>query len=348
MTTKSIFVSAGEAARRLGISTKALRLYEDRALLTPGRTGRGWRSYGQSDLERAADIVRLRKLGLGLAVIKDILDADPSGRRSLLATHRLRIEQEQRRLEATLRAIDTPRTDQSHSLAASPVFEPESAMISFDLPWPWGGERFALAPRRGLSFITGPLGSGKTRLAMALAKAMPDGRFLGLARLSEIESKRSQHVGDIEHPALSQEICRQIAADSATLSRPLALLINAIYAGRGPLVIDMVEQDLDHATQTSLIAKLRRDPPATHPLFLMTRSSAILDLSRVESDETIIYCPANHSPPMIVTAEPSCPGYEAVATCLASPHVRARTSGIIAGWAPEMRQPNSDSRETFC
>jgi len=343
-----MFVSAGEAARRLGISTKALRLYEDRALLTPGRTGRGWRSYGPSDLERAADIVRLRKLGLGLAVIKDILDADPSGRRSLLATHRLRIEQEQRRLEATLRAIDAPRTDQSRSLAGSPVFKPEPAVISFDLPWPWGGERFALAPHRGLSFITGPLGSGKTRLAMALAKAMPDGRFLGLDRLSDFEVNQVWRAPDAEHPAFCHEICRQIATDGATISRPLELLIDAIYTGRGPLVIDMVEQNLDHTTQETLIAKLRRDPPETHPLFLMTRSSAILDLSRVESGETIIYCPANHSPPMIVTAEPSCPGYEAVATCVASPHVRARTSGIIATWAPDMRQSNSDSRETFC
>ena len=101
------------------------------------------------------------------------------------------------------------------------------------------------------------------------------------------------------------------------------------------------------AKKEALIALLRRDPPA-HSLFLMTRSSAILDLSIAESGETIIYCPANHSPPMVVRPEPACPGYEAVATCLASPDVRARSAGVIATFAGPVAAPANDSRETFC
>jgi len=62
----------------------------------------------------------------------------------------------------------------------------------------------------------------------------------------------------------------------------------------------------------------------------MTRSSAILDLGAVGSEETIILCPANHSPPIRVAPYPGAPGYEAVMTCLASPEVRARTAGMIA------------------
>ena len=41
-------------------------------------------------------------------------------------------------------------------------------------------------------------------------------------------------------------------------------------------------------------------------------------------------CPANHSPPTLVAPYPGAIGYEAVATCLATPEVRARTEGIIA------------------
>jgi hypothetical protein len=37
---------------------------------------------------------------------------------------------------------------------------------------------------------------------------------------------------------------------------------------------------------------------------------------------TIIPCPANHSPPTKVAAQPGAPAYEAVATCLAPPKRR--------------------------
>jgi hypothetical protein len=92
----------------------------------------------------------------------------------------------------------------------------------------------------------------------------------------------------------------------------------------------MVEQGLNEATQAALMAYLRRRGPAARPLFLMTRSNVILDLAAVGPDELIIYCPANHSPPIRVAAISGAPGYEAVATCLASPEVRARTEGMRA------------------
>jgi hypothetical protein len=78
---------------------------------------------------------------------------------------------------------------------------------------------------------------------------------------------------------------------------------------------------------------LRRRGPNARPLFIVTRSSAILDLDHVGPDETIMLCPANHSPPSLVAPYRGSFGYEAVATCLASPEVRARTEGVIAQWA---------------
>ena len=101
------------------------------------------------------------------------------------------------------------------------------------------------------------------------------------------------------------------------------------------LVVDMVEQGLDQGSQEALMAHLRRRGVAARPLFLLTRSCIILDLAAVGADETIILCPANHSPPTQVAPYPGAPGYEAVATCLASPEVRERTAGVIA-WRPEV------------
>jgi hypothetical protein len=97
----------------------------------------------------------------------------------------------------------------------------------------------------------------------------------------------------------------------------------------------MVEQGLDQASQEALMAHLRGRGPGVRPLFLLTRSCAILDLSMVGPGETILLCPANHSPPTQVAPYPGAPGYEAVATCLASPEVRERTAGVIA-WRPQV------------
>jgi DNA-binding transcriptional MerR regulator len=70
------FLSPSEAARRLGISTKALRLYEQRGLIAPGRTSAGWRAYGPAEIARATDIVELRALGLSLSEVVRILAGD--------------------------------------------------------------------------------------------------------------------------------------------------------------------------------------------------------------------------------------------------------------------------------
>jgi hypothetical protein len=105
--------------------------------------------------------------------------------------------------------------------------------------------------------------------------------------------------------------------------------------GAAIVVVDMVEQGLDQAAQEALIAHLRRRGPGARPLFLLTRSCAILDLAAVGAEEAIIFCPANHSPPVNVAPYPGASGYEAVATCLASPEVRARTEGVIA-WRPQV------------
>jgi hypothetical protein len=99
------------------------------------------------------------------------------------------------------------------------------------------------------------------------------------------------------------------------------------------LVVDMIEQGLDRATQEALAAHLRLRPADAPALFVLTRSCSILDLSMVGKNQAIILCPANHSPPSRVAPYPGAPGYEAVATCLASPEVRARTEGVIA-WRP--------------
>jgi hypothetical protein len=203
----------------------------------------------------------------------------------------------------------------------------DGAGVAFNLPWPWGGEWFEFRDIRPLNYIIGSLGSGKTRLAMRLAEALPGAAFVGLDRLENGASAASRALR--ADPALNARVEHAsvaLADAGATRSPALIALLAFLEAeGAGALVVDLIEQDLDEATQRALIARLReRTEASARPLFLMTRSAAILDLSAVGPDEAVLLCPANHSLPSRVAPYRGAPGYEAVETCLAPPAVRER------------------------
>jgi hypothetical protein len=150
---------------------------------------------------------------------------------------------------------------------------------------------------------------------MKLAETLPGARFLGLDRQTS---------------AGGSETCDRLIGEGATDSDALrALLAGIEVPGEGAIVVDLIEQGLDLATQEALAAWLKRRSAADRPLIVMTRSTAMLDLDALKG-ETIVYCPANHAPPLVIRGYPGAPGLELVASCLASPEVRARTEGTIA------------------
>jgi hypothetical protein len=301
-------------------------------------------------MARAAEVAALRTLGLSLARVAQVLEGDPAGLEPALATHQATLETEMRGLAGTIAKIRELRADlgQGRAPAAGELPSLMAAAagpgVAFDLPWPWGGERFALHDIRAITYLIGPLGSGKTRLALRLAEALPDACFLPMERADDGgAAARSALAAD---PALAARVEQALAWLSDEGAEPsaalLALLVGLEADGAQIRVVDLVEHGLSAATQEALVPYLRRVSART-PLFVMTRSTAILDLATVRPDETILYCPANHSPPFLVTPIPGAPGYEAVATCLASPEVRARTEGVIS-LRPEPRLPLASYR----
>ncbi|RQU08042.1 MerR family transcriptional regulator [Burkholderia cenocepacia] len=332
MGTDTLRLNASAAAARLGISIKALRLYERHGLVMPERTPAGYRAYGPDDLARAADIAALRKLGLGLAQVANVLDGDARRLDAALAAHETALDRGIRDLVGKLDSVRAMRAGLARGRMPTDgeltrLVDPGSAGVAFDLPWPWGGERFECRDIRPLNYIIGSLGSGKTRLALRLADALPGAVFVGLDRLDDDCAAAFDALrADPELKSRVDRTAALLAGDGATPSAALtALLVSLEAEGPRVRIVDMIEQGLDQATQRALIAHLRTCAAAgMRPLFLLTRSSAILDLAAVGLDETILLCPANHSPPARVAPYPGAPGYEAVATCLAAPAVRER------------------------
>jgi DNA-binding transcriptional MerR regulator len=343
MSAPARYLSASEAAHQLGVSAKALRLYEEHGLLAPIRTAAGWRAYGPDQMAHAAEIVGLRALGFSLAQMERVLTGNAEGPEPALTTHQARLEAQLRQLTAMVEKVRMLRGDIARGKApaagelarlAKSIAKP---IVAFDLPWPWGGERFELQEIRPITYITGPLGSGKTRFAQQLAEALPDAAFLGLERLADGgTAARRKLAADAALAARVERVMAWLGEEGASPSAALvALLVHLEADHPGAVVVDMIEHDLDEATQEAVIAHLRRRGADARPAVLLTRSCAILDLAAVGPDEAIIYCPANHSPPIRVAPHPGAPGYEAVATCLARPDVRARTKGVIA-WRPQV------------
>jgi DNA-binding transcriptional MerR regulator len=102
-----------EAARRFGVSIKALRLYEKHGLLTPlrnrtGSTGAAWRSYGPDQIARLHQILALKRLGFSLARIGALLKG-PDTLQSVLALQEQALARDWARLSRALGLVQKAR-----------------------------------------------------------------------------------------------------------------------------------------------------------------------------------------------------------------------------------------------
>lgn len=102
-------LSPAEVVRRLGVSAKALRLYEARGLLQPVRSQTGWRAYGAKEIARLHHILALKRLGLPLTRIAELLSRHAVGLEVLLAAQEEALSHEQSRVAHALGLVREAR-----------------------------------------------------------------------------------------------------------------------------------------------------------------------------------------------------------------------------------------------
>jgi DNA-binding transcriptional MerR regulator len=180
-------------------------------------------------MARVAEIAALRELGLSLAQVARVLEGDSQSLEPALAAHQAALEGRVHQLAGAVDKVRRLRADLTGGRRPAPselalLLRPASSFsvafdLAFDLPWPWGGERFELQDIRSLNYIIGPLGSGKTQLAKRIAETLPGAAFLGLDRLADGGAAAKAHLA--RDPALKSRVDQTLAwlvEDGATIS----------------------------------------------------------------------------------------------------------------------------------
>lgn len=73
-------LTIGALARRTGLSVSAIRFYEERGLVQPGRNAGGQRRFARSDIRRLSFVMIAQQLGYTIAEIGARLAELPEGR----------------------------------------------------------------------------------------------------------------------------------------------------------------------------------------------------------------------------------------------------------------------------
>lgn len=108
----------GELVRRTGVSVRALRYYEEKRLLHPGRTHSGYRVFHDADVRTVAHIRTLLAAGLGTDLIGEILSC-MTGETLLLDDCRERLGAERRRMTADIDRLSDARAMLDRLLATT-------------------------------------------------------------------------------------------------------------------------------------------------------------------------------------------------------------------------------------
>ena len=107
-------------AERLGVSAKALRVYERSGLVQPLRNDKGWRAYGPVQQARLHQILVLKRLGLSLKRIDALLAGEMQSLDAVLALQQQVLEARRLETDRALALLSAARSKLARNGALSP------------------------------------------------------------------------------------------------------------------------------------------------------------------------------------------------------------------------------------
>jgi MerR family transcriptional regulator, thiopeptide resistance regulator len=118
--------TVSQVARMAHVTVRTLHHYDEIGLLAPsGRSRNGYRQYSDQDLRRLHRILLFRELGFSLEEIRGALEDPAFDQREALRRQRAVLEEQIRRKEAVIRALDTTllALEEGHEMDATEMFQ---------------------------------------------------------------------------------------------------------------------------------------------------------------------------------------------------------------------------------
>jgi DNA-binding transcriptional MerR regulator len=211
---KEQWFGPGETARRLGVTTKALRVYEREGLVIPHRAQSGWRLYGPAQIARLHQIIVLRDLGLSLKSIKKLV-GDHSRLRDVLRLQRETLESQQ---EKTRRAIGLVEVALCEIEEGRDLSLDELAILTKEtlVQQPTDKKKF-LARFEALIAEQDPTGKASRTFDGIKKEYDGDARKAALRTLM-VEASRLKQAGDVNSEA-AKEFVRRVRSRTAGIRR---------------------------------------------------------------------------------------------------------------------------------
>jgi DNA-binding transcriptional MerR regulator len=193
-----------------GVTVKALLHYDRLGLLAPARTSAGHRLYSEDDLDRLRRILALKRVGVALTQMRDLLDADPETLSARLRASREALARERERLLRADRAIALVEESLRHTPADRRGLSRLADVIDM---------------RRDVAGMRRYFSDDAWEVAQGFYEAWPDESWIGLYReiASTIpEGPASPRAEDLlrRWNVLAQSLWRELASDRH-LSRQL-------------------------------------------------------------------------------------------------------------------------------